>query len=59
MASIAGSAMTQLVRGAIYDASGVWGVVTDPAARRKGYSPARVFLTNREGWRGDETMVKK
>lgn len=38
VATIAGSVMTQHVRGGIYDASGVWGVVTDPAARRKGYS---------------------
>jgi predicted acetyltransferase len=29
--------MTQQVRGKLYDASGIWGVVTDPAARRKGH----------------------
>ncbi|MFO7743394.1 MAG: GNAT family N-acetyltransferase [Anaerolineae bacterium] len=37
VATVAGSAMTQQVRGELYDASGVWGVVTDPAARGKGY----------------------
>jgi predicted acetyltransferase len=37
VATVAGTAMTQHVRGAIYDASGVWGVTTHPAARRKGY----------------------
>jgi predicted acetyltransferase len=38
IATVAGTAMTQQVRGAIFGASGVWGVVTDPVARRKGYS---------------------
>ncbi|MBN1659266.1 MAG: GNAT family N-acetyltransferase [Anaerolineae bacterium] len=38
VATVAGTAMTQHVRGAILNASGVWGVVTDPTARRKGYS---------------------
>jgi predicted acetyltransferase len=37
VATVAGTAMTQHVRGAIYDASGVWGVTTHPSARRKGY----------------------
>jgi predicted acetyltransferase len=37
VATVAGTAMTQHVRGVIYDASGVWGVATHPAARRKGY----------------------
>lgn len=31
------TAMTQNIRGSLYPASGVWGVSTDPAARRKGY----------------------
>ena len=31
------SAMTQNVRGKLFPASGVWGVSTDPSARRKGY----------------------
>jgi predicted acetyltransferase len=29
--------MTQQIRGRLYDARGIWGVVTDPASRRKGY----------------------
>ncbi len=37
VATVAGSPMTQQVRGKLYDASGIWGVVTDTAARRKGY----------------------
>jgi predicted acetyltransferase len=37
VATVAGSAMTQRVRGNLYDAAAVWGVVTDPAARRRGY----------------------
>jgi predicted acetyltransferase len=37
VATVAGSAMTQHVRGKLYGASGIWGVVTDPASRRKGY----------------------
>ncbi len=37
VATVAGSAMTQCVRGNLYDAGAVWGVVTDPAARRRGY----------------------
>jgi len=31
------TAMTQNMRGCLYSASGVWGVATAPAARRKGY----------------------
>ena len=31
------TAMTQNMRGKLFPASGVWGVATDPAARRKGY----------------------
>ena len=37
VSTVAGTAMTQQVRGKQYNASGIWGVVTDPAARRKGY----------------------
>jgi predicted acetyltransferase len=37
LATAAGSQMTQNVRGVNYPMSGIWGVVTDPAARRKGY----------------------
>jgi predicted acetyltransferase len=37
VATVASTAMTQHVRGKNYDAGGVWGVVTHPAARRKGY----------------------
>ena len=33
----ASTAMTQNMRGKLYSASGVWGVATDPAVRRKGY----------------------
>jgi predicted acetyltransferase len=32
--------MTQNMRGNLYPASGIWGVSTDPAARRKGYCKA-------------------
>ncbi len=32
-----GTAMVQNVRGKLFDASGVWGVATAPAARRRGY----------------------
>ncbi len=38
VATVASEAMTQQVRGAIYDAGGIWGVATHPAARRRGYS---------------------
>ena len=31
------TAMTQNLRGKLFPASGVWGVATDPSARRKGY----------------------
>jgi GNAT superfamily N-acetyltransferase len=37
VATIAGTEMTQQVRGKVYPASGVWGVTTHPAARRNGY----------------------
>jgi hypothetical protein len=37
VATVAGTAMTQQVRGKLYGASGIWGVVTDVGARRKGY----------------------
>jgi predicted acetyltransferase len=37
VAVAASTAMTQNMRGKIYPASGVWGVATDPAVRRKGY----------------------
>lgn len=37
VASAASTAMIQNMRGKLYPASGVWGVVTHPAARRKGY----------------------
>jgi len=37
LAGGASTAMTHNVRGKIYPAGGVWGVATDPAARRKGY----------------------
>ncbi|MBI5962313.1 MAG: GNAT family N-acetyltransferase [Chloroflexi bacterium] len=38
VASAASTSMTQNVRGKLFPASGVWGVATLPAARRKGYS---------------------
>ena len=38
LAAAANTAMTQNVRGRLFPAGGVWGVVTQPAARRKGYS---------------------
>jgi len=54
VASVASSLMTQQVRGKIYDVGGVWGVATDPAARRKGYCKhlmARLMAADREGGR--------
>lgn len=38
VAVAASTAMTQNVRGKLFSAGGIWGVVTLPAARRKGYS---------------------
>src|SRR5512139_707450 len=38
VAAAANTVMTQNVRGRLFPAGGVWGVVTLPAARRKGYS---------------------
>ena len=38
VAAAANTAMTQNVRGKLFPAGGVWGVVTLPVARRKGYS---------------------
>jgi predicted acetyltransferase len=38
VAGAASTAMTQNVRGKLFPAGGVWGVVTLPVARRKGYS---------------------
>jgi predicted acetyltransferase len=38
VAAAANTFMTQNVRGKLFPAGGVWGVVTQPAARRKGYS---------------------
>jgi predicted acetyltransferase len=37
VATVASTAMVQQVRGALFQAGGVWGVATHPAARRKGY----------------------
>lgn len=47
----ASSAMTQNMRGNLYPASGVWGVSTSPAARRKGYcrqAMASLLATEKE-----------
>lgn len=38
VATAAGSQMTQNVRGALFGMGGIWGAVTHPAVRRKGYS---------------------
>lgn len=38
LAAAANTVMTQNVRGRLFPAGGVWGVVTQPNARRKGYS---------------------
>ncbi|MEJ2208079.1 MAG: GNAT family N-acetyltransferase [Anaerolineae bacterium] len=54
VATVAGSDMTQQVRGRLYDASGVWGVTTHPAARRRGYCRrlmAALLAANREAGR--------
>jgi predicted acetyltransferase len=51
VATVASSSMTQQVRGKRYDAGAVWGVVTAPAARRRGYSRrlmARLLAAERE-----------
>jgi predicted acetyltransferase len=37
VAGVASTKMRQQVRGKLFEASGIWGVATDPAARRKGY----------------------
>ena len=45
------TAMTQNLRGKLFPASGVWGVATDPFARRKGYcrqTIAKVLTAERE-----------
>ena len=50
----AGAALTQNVRGALFDMGGVWGVATDPPARRKGFSKrvlARLLAGFREAGR--------
>lgn len=54
VATVASTAMTQQVRGANYNAGGIWGVVTHPAARRNGYSKrlmARLLAADREAGR--------
>ena len=54
VATVAGTDMTQQVRGRLYDASGVWGVTTHPAARRRGYCRrlmAALLADNREAGR--------
>ena len=54
VATVAGTDMTQQVRGRLYDASGVWGVTTHPAARRRGYCRrlmASLLDANREAGR--------
>jgi predicted acetyltransferase len=54
VATVASTAMTQQVRGTLYDAGGVWGVATHPAARRKGYCKrlmARLLAAEREAGR--------
>jgi predicted acetyltransferase len=54
VATVAGTDMTQHVRGKIYPASGVWGVATHPAARRKGYCRrlmGSLLAANREAGR--------
>jgi len=54
VATVAASPMTQQVRGTLHGASAIWGVVTDPAARRRGYCRrlmARALAEQREeGW---------
>ena len=54
MAGAASVPLTQQVRGAIYPIAGVLAVVTDPAARRQGYSRqvlARLMAADRENGR--------
>ncbi|HSF81811.1 MAG TPA: GNAT family N-acetyltransferase [Anaerolineales bacterium] len=54
VACVASTAMTQNVRGGMYGMGGVWGVATNPSARRKGYSRrllAQLMLHNKENGR--------
>jgi len=54
VATVASTAMTQQVRGALFSGGGVWGVATHPAARRKGYCRrlmADLFAAEREAGR--------
>ena len=54
VATVASTAMTQQVRATLYDAGGIWGVATHPAARRKGYSRrlmAELLAVDREDGR--------
>lgn len=54
VATVASTAMTQQVRGVFYDAGGIWGVATHPAARRKGYCKrlmARLLAAERKAGR--------
>ncbi|MGB8645584.1 MAG: GNAT family N-acetyltransferase [Anaerolineae bacterium] len=37
VAGMAASSMSENVRGRLYETTGIWGVATDPAARRRGY----------------------
>lgn len=53
-AAVAATTMTQQVRGAIFPASGVWGVAAAPWARRKGYARrllAQLLATTRQDGR--------
>jgi predicted acetyltransferase len=59
VATVASTAMTQHVRGALYGAGAVWAVTTHPAARRKGYCRrlmARLLAADREEGRPLSTL---
>ncbi len=54
VATVAATPMTQNARGALFGMGGLWGVMTHPAARRKGYSRralARLLAAVREDGR--------
>jgi predicted acetyltransferase len=57
--SVASTAMTQQVRGKVFGSGAIWGVVTHPAARRKGYCRrlmAQAMAADREAGRPLSTL---
>lgn len=59
VATVVSTAMTQQVRGKIFGSGAIWGVITHPAARRKGYCRrlmARAMAADREAGRPVSTL---